>query len=159
MAEEERPLRPTAVLLFNGKRKSGKDFLTDKLQSLLAEESVIIRLSGPLKKCYAQEHGLDYEELLSSGPYKERHRLEMIKWSEELRYFSDEVEAEVDTLINNNDVTRDRFRTGIVTTGTSAAPLWSCTWSPSMQCGLLVIADVPQTSSSLRRDFLESAVG
>ena len=32
-----------------------------------------------------QEHNLDYEELLSAGPYKEKHRLDMIRWGEERR--------------------------------------------------------------------------
>lgn len=66
----------------------------------------IIRLSGPLKQCYAQvrpgprrtrargaaalsaprqEHGLDLEQLLGAGPYKERYRLDMIRWGEERR--------------------------------------------------------------------------
>ena len=47
---------------------------------------VILRISGPLKKCYAENHGLDFETLLSAGAYKEKHRLDMIKWSEEIRY-------------------------------------------------------------------------
>ena len=81
---------PKLVLLFSGKRKSGKDFLTDHLQEMLQSRyegsSVILRLSGPLKKCYAEENGLDYEELLTPGEYKEKHRLAMIKWSEEIRW-------------------------------------------------------------------------
>ena len=47
--------------------------------------SVIIRISGPLKRCYAENHGLDFETLLSAGAYKEKHRRDMIKWSEEIR--------------------------------------------------------------------------
>jgi len=73
------------VLLFSGKRKSGKDHITDLLASRLGEQAKIIRLSGPLKECYAKEKGLDFEEMLSSGSYKEQHRLAMIKWSEEIR--------------------------------------------------------------------------
>ena len=92
-AEELKSLyHPKRILLFCGKRKSGKDFLTDQLQEELSPQnqespssSVIIRLSGPLKKCYADNHGLNYQELLSAGAYKEKHRLNMIKWSEELR--------------------------------------------------------------------------
>lgn len=79
--------KPKLILLFCGKRKTGKDFLTEQLQKLLQPTSnVIIRLSGPLKKCYAKENNLNYEELLSAGSYKEQHRLNMIKWSEEIRY-------------------------------------------------------------------------
>ena len=42
-------LTPALVLLFSGKRKSGKDFITDRLAARLGERSVILRLSGPLK--------------------------------------------------------------------------------------------------------------
>ncbi len=79
---------PNAVLLFSGKRKSGKDFLAEALVGILKErgvDAVIIRLSAPLKKCYAENHGLNYEELMTSSGYKEKHRLNMIKWSEEIR--------------------------------------------------------------------------
>ena len=84
-AEKE---NPRLILLFSGKRKSGKDFITDLLQvSLCLKEvvlrriyfqdqlgsgSVILRLSGPLKECYAKEHGLDFEKMLSASDYKER---------------------------------------------------------------------------------------
>ena len=92
------------VLLFSGKRKTGKDHLTEYLLKYLKENgfqeptedvkldlksqksAVILRISGPLKKCYAEDHGLDFETLLSAGSYKEKHRLDMIKWSEEIRY-------------------------------------------------------------------------
>lgn len=95
------------VLLFSGKRKTGKDHLTEYLLKYLRENGfqeptkdvksdlnnencqndvVILRISGPLKKCYAENHGLDFETLLSAGAYKEKHRLDMIKWSEEIRY-------------------------------------------------------------------------
>jgi len=78
-------MEPKVVLLFSGKRKSGKDFLTDHLQEILKNESVIIRLSGPLKECYAKDHDLDYDKMLSASDYKEKYRLDMIKWSEEIR--------------------------------------------------------------------------
>ncbi len=80
---------PKAVLLFSGKRKSGKDFLTEELLRLLTTkgvDAVIVRLSEPIKKCYAEKNGLDYHELMTSGEYKERHRLDMIRWSEKKRY-------------------------------------------------------------------------
>ena len=100
----------SVVLLFSGKRKSGKDHLTEWLLKYLNEKSgnatseeteqsiekknqncdkpcgaVILRLSGPLKKCYAEDNNLDYDALMSAGKYKEQHRLDMIKWSEEIR--------------------------------------------------------------------------
>ena len=91
------------VLLFSGKRKSGKDHLTDVLLELLKEQElandkqehsnssnnrsdvVLMRISGPLKRCYAENNGLDFETLLSAAEYKEQHRLDMIKWSEDIR--------------------------------------------------------------------------
>ncbi|CAH1109843.1 unnamed protein product [Psylliodes chrysocephalus] len=77
---------PMVILLFSGKRKSGKDYICGKLQSILGnEKSTIIRISEPLKGIYAKYHNLDLKELLSDGPYKEIYRSEMIKWSEEER--------------------------------------------------------------------------
>lgn len=76
---------PRLILLFSGKRKSGKDFVTDLLQEHLGSGSVILRLSGPLKECYAREHGLDFEKMLSASDYKEKYRLDMINWSTKIR--------------------------------------------------------------------------
>lgn len=74
------------VLLFSGKRKSGKDYVVAELTKLLGEEKcVVMRLSGPLKKQYALEHGLDFERLLDSSSYKEKHRKSMIAWGESKR--------------------------------------------------------------------------
>ena len=79
---------PRIVLLFSGKRKSGKDYITDNLlvnikitsleystdclQARIGTCGVIIRLSGPLKECYASDHGLDFEKMLSASDYKEK---------------------------------------------------------------------------------------
>jgi len=82
---EESSTGPKLVYLFSGKRKSGKDYITDILKERLGDEAVIVRLSGQLKECYAQDNGLDYEKLLSAGEYKEKYRLDMLKWSEEIR--------------------------------------------------------------------------
>ena len=38
-----------------------------------------------MQECYAREHGLDYQAMLSASDYKERYRLAMIEWSEEIR--------------------------------------------------------------------------
>jgi len=76
---------PKLVLVFSGKRKSGKDYVTDILKEKLGESAVIMRLSGPLKECYARDNGLDFEKLLSPGDYKEKYRLDMLRWSEEIR--------------------------------------------------------------------------
>ncbi|KAL1258923.1 hypothetical protein QQF64_009500 [Cirrhinus molitorella] len=75
--------QPRIILLFSGKRKSGKDYVTDLIQKrLTAEMCCILRLSAPLKRQYAKDHNLDYEELLGSGQYKESYRADMIRWGE-----------------------------------------------------------------------------
>ena len=74
------------AIIFAGKRKSGKDYCSDRLLALIGDEVAEIgRLSGPLKKAYAEEHDLDYAELLTDSPYKEQHRARMITWGEERR--------------------------------------------------------------------------
>ncbi|KAM3965608.1 LOW QUALITY PROTEIN: phosphomevalonate kinase [Aphomia sociella] len=75
---------PRIILLFSGKRKSGKDFLTDNLQNLLKDRCEIIKISKPIKIHWAREK-MDLNELLSDNEYKEQHRLDMIKWSEQMR--------------------------------------------------------------------------
>ena len=72
MADTAPTDNPRLVLLFSGKRKSGKDYITDRLQERLGSSSVIIRLSGPLKECYAKDHGLDFQQMLSASDYKEK---------------------------------------------------------------------------------------
>ncbi|KAK1329140.1 LOW QUALITY PROTEIN: hypothetical protein QTO34_011319 [Cnephaeus nilssonii] len=77
---------PRLVLLFSGKRKSGKDFVTEALQSRLgADVCAVLRLSGPLKEQYAQEHGLNFQRLLDASGYKEAYRRDMILWGEARR--------------------------------------------------------------------------
>ncbi|CAH0553452.1 unnamed protein product [Brassicogethes aeneus] len=76
---------PKLILLISGKRKSGKDFLCEKLKDILEEKCTIIRISGPLKSHYAKEHNLNLTELMSNGIYKEKYRLDMINWSDEVR--------------------------------------------------------------------------
>jgi phosphomevalonate kinase len=74
------------VVVVSGKRKVGKDFLCERLLALLGPATAEIgRLSAPLKQAYALEHGLDYEELLTDGPYKEKYRKDMIAWGERRR--------------------------------------------------------------------------
>lgn len=77
---------PRLVLLFSGKRKSGKDFVTEALRHRLgADVCAILRLSGPLKEQYAQEHGLNFQRLLDASAYKEAYRRDMILWGEAQR--------------------------------------------------------------------------
>ncbi|XP_072309019.1 phosphomevalonate kinase-like [Eucyclogobius newberryi] len=82
----EHGTEPRLVLVFSGKRKSGKDHITDLLQARLGPEvSCIVRLSGPLKQQFAQDHNLDLDLLLGPGPYKEQFRSQMIQWGEDQR--------------------------------------------------------------------------
>lgn len=46
----------------------------------LGESCQTFRLSGPLKAQYAKEHNLDLTELLSASSYKEKYRVDMIRW-------------------------------------------------------------------------------
>ncbi|XP_034408963.1 phosphomevalonate kinase isoform X2 [Cyclopterus lumpus] len=83
---EDRVSGPKLVLVFTGKRKSGKDYVTDLIQNRLGTDvCCVLRLSGPLKHQYAQEHGLDLEQLLGPGLYKEQYRADMIQWGETRR--------------------------------------------------------------------------
>jgi phosphomevalonate kinase len=81
---------PDLILIISGKRKSGKDYVTQKLVNYLelnsqAFEYSVLTLSEPLKQIYAAEHQLDLKELLSSSEYKEKYRLDMINWSDTKR--------------------------------------------------------------------------
>lgn len=62
------------LVLISGKRKSGKDFVAEKLKENLTGRTGrpvhLRRISAPLKKAYAEENNLDFDQLLSSGPYK-----------------------------------------------------------------------------------------
>nr|CAG4652250.1 EOG090X0FYC [Triops cancriformis] len=91
-------LNPKLVILISGKRKSGKDYLTDNLVErykdifilllffwIGAGRTVVIRLSAPIKSHWAKSKNLDLEKLLEPGAYKEHYRLEMIQWGEETR--------------------------------------------------------------------------
>ncbi|XP_076681968.1 phosphomevalonate kinase isoform X1 [Andrena cerasifolii] len=77
---------PHRILLFSGKRKSGKDFITNILQERIgADRSVTVKLSGPIKSHWAKSLGLDIDQLLGDGEYKENYRLKMAKWGETTR--------------------------------------------------------------------------
>ncbi|XP_066157196.1 phosphomevalonate kinase isoform X2 [Euwallacea fornicatus] len=78
--------QPKIILLFSGKRKSGKDFLCENLKAMVGENKCdIIRISGPLKQLYATNHNLKWDQLMSDGPYKEKYRHDMINWSDDIR--------------------------------------------------------------------------
>eukprot|EP00035_Acanthoeca_spectabilis_P034521 m.29528 g.29528 ORF g.29528 m.29528 type:complete len:287 (-) comp6704_c0_seq2:960-1820(-) len=84
-ATQKPSVQPAVVLVFSGKRKSGKDYITELLNEKIGREAAIFRLSGPLKEQYALDHGLDLQELLSASAYKEKYRQKMIVWGEEKR--------------------------------------------------------------------------
>ena len=95
---------PRLVILLSGKRKSGKDFIAEKLlrhfnsmgnsapvktpssaprdtsppaprsPSVTLDRAIIVRLSAPLKRRFAEEHQLDFQKLLDSSEYKEKYR-------------------------------------------------------------------------------------
>ncbi|ETN65625.1 phosphomevalonate kinase [Anopheles darlingi] len=80
-------VQPSIVLLVSGKRKCGKDYLSDALLKRLGHNRAqILRISEPIKRYWATQKGLNLDELLSDGAYKENYRKEMIVWSDEQRH-------------------------------------------------------------------------
>ncbi|KAK4883132.1 hypothetical protein RN001_006451 [Aquatica leii] len=74
------------ILLISGKRKSGKDYISEKVLEIIGnEKGCIIRISEPIKSHYAKENNLDLSELMSDNKYKENYRLQMIIWSDQVR--------------------------------------------------------------------------
>ncbi|CAL8088242.1 unnamed protein product [Orchesella dallaii] len=79
-------VKPKILLVINGKRKSGKDFVTEQLLQRLDKEKVaVFRIAVPIKHYWAVKNDLDFERLLDTSAYKEQHRFEMVKWSIEVR--------------------------------------------------------------------------
>ncbi|KAH8377107.1 hypothetical protein KR093_003470 [Drosophila rubida] len=70
------------ILLISGKRKCGKDFISERL---LNRQAIIVRISEPIKREWARKLELDINAMLSDGPYKEQFRRDMILWSDEVR--------------------------------------------------------------------------
>uniref|UniRef100_A0A8C8LV44 Phosphomevalonate kinase n=1 Tax=Oncorhynchus tshawytscha TaxID=74940 RepID=A0A8C8LV44_ONCTS len=76
-------VEPKLILLFSGKHKSGKYYVTDLIHKRLGPDvCCILRISGPLKQQYAQ---VGLEELLGAGEYKEKYCADMIQWGEKQR--------------------------------------------------------------------------
>ncbi|SPP85917.1 probable phosphomevalonate kinase [Drosophila guanche] len=73
------------IVLISGKRKCGKDYISERLQKRLANRARIVRISEPIKSEWARKLQLDLSALLSDGPYKEQYRRDMIVWSDEMR--------------------------------------------------------------------------
>ncbi|CAN8029337.1 unnamed protein product [Ixodes persulcatus] len=78
--------KPQLILVFSGKRKSGKDYITETLRKRIGDDKcTILRLSEPIKAAYAKDHNLDYNRLMDSSDYKEVYRAQMVSWGEEKR--------------------------------------------------------------------------
>jgi len=85
---------PNLIIIISGKRKSGKDYISNKLSEMLKGtfESLTISyitLAAILKETFAIENNLDYEKLLDSSEYKEKYRKDLIKLA--VLYFTFEV--------------------------------------------------------------------
>lgn len=83
------------IFLLSGKRKSGKDYIANLIQTLNPDIG-IYRISQPLKIEYALKHNLDLKQLMSSSEYKETYRKDMVQYGEEKRkndpsYFCEKV--------------------------------------------------------------------
>ncbi|XP_044734816.1 probable phosphomevalonate kinase [Chrysoperla carnea] len=76
---------PRIIFLVSGKRKSGKDYTVEKIKESIGVHCEIVRISAPIKTHWANNLGLNLNELLGDGPYKEKYRVDMIKWSDEIR--------------------------------------------------------------------------
>lgn len=77
-------MEPRCIVLLFGKRKCGKDYFASELAEHFISPS-ILHLSIPIKRDFAQLHGLNYEELLTSSAYKDIYRKEMIAFGEAQR--------------------------------------------------------------------------
>lgn len=66
------------IILLSGKRKSGKDYIGEKLAEKL--QAVLLHISEPLKLEYARLNQLNGTQLLDSSSYKENYRKEMIRY-------------------------------------------------------------------------------
>lgn len=51
----------------------------------LGDRCEVIKISQPIKSHWAREKNLNLNELLSDTEYKEQYRLDMIRWSDEMR--------------------------------------------------------------------------
>ena len=74
------------IIVISGKRKSGKDYVTNDIVKEIFESFChIMRVASPIKKHFCQKYNMNYEEMMTSSQYKEKRRAEMIKWGEEQR--------------------------------------------------------------------------
>ena len=67
----------TKVVVLSGKRKSGKDYVGEKLADTL--NAILLHLSEPLKREFAEFHRINGDALMDSSAYKENYRRDIIK--------------------------------------------------------------------------------
>lgn len=83
------PTNLRLVIIFSGKRKSGKDHISTLITNYIGyarmRHLAILRIAGPIKKEFARNNKLDFTRLLDSSEYKENFRLAMVEWSEGYR--------------------------------------------------------------------------
>lgn len=94
-AQDFTQIQPCLIVVFSGKRKSGKDYVTEKLLDYINNNELfrqskisaahVVRLSAPIKEQFSKMHGLDFTKLLDATEYKEKYRKDMIEWSEKKR--------------------------------------------------------------------------
>ncbi|XP_036066781.1 phosphomevalonate kinase isoform X2 [Oryzias melastigma] len=72
---------PELVLVFSGKRKSGKDYITDLISDRLGPAVCsVLRLSGPLKKQYAQDGAGAHRHPVIGQVVSDARRLSDLQW-------------------------------------------------------------------------------
>ena len=77
---------PKVIIVVSGKRKSGKDYVTNNVVNEVSKNDChIMRVAAPIKKHFCQKYNMNYEEMMTASQYKEQRREEMIRWGEEQR--------------------------------------------------------------------------
>nr|QFU80954.1 MevPK [Eotetranychus kankitus] len=74
--------KPSLIIILSGKRKTGKDFVTELIEKRYQHKLAVIHISKPIKQKYSELHGAAFDELMKASKYKEQFRLDMVKWSE-----------------------------------------------------------------------------
>jgi len=73
---------PDIIYMISGKRKSGKDFISDRLKARIGEAATIVRIAGPIKYLFSQHKNLDFARMLTADEYKEKFRVEMVEFQD-----------------------------------------------------------------------------
>ncbi|VDK29941.1 unnamed protein product [Anisakis simplex] len=114
-SEQSQPHNRQIVVCISGKRKSGKDFVCDRLAKRLQMSNlkVVIRaISAPLKDEYASLFQLDSELLKTDAPYKELYRRQMVAWGEDIRRKDPSYFCSYQQEVHTNDIMQQRYKEG-----------------------------------------------